>query len=138
MVRRSQWSVPISKIMDEIKADHRRIAVGTALEAFGRLIIRSPVDTGRFKGNWMIAADNEPEGYDVNKFDKNGASTLGAASALQFQLGQTIKIRNNLPYAVPLEYGHSQQAPSGLVRITSSELPQIVKNVGAGLAAKGS
>jgi hypothetical protein len=33
---------------------------------------------------------------------------------------------NNLPYAVPLEYGHSKQAPGGMVRITLARFQQIV------------
>ena len=33
-------------------------------------------------------------------------------------LKQPIYISNALPYALPLEYGHSQQAPNGMIRVT--------------------
>ena len=40
--------------------------------------------------------------------------------------GQVAFIVNNLPYAIPLEYGHSTQAPNGMVRITVERFQQIV------------
>jgi len=125
--------------MDEVKTDHRQLAIAVGMEVYSRLIIRSPVDTGRFRGNWMIATGIEPQGADLNRFDKTGQTTIagGTSNLLQFQTGQTIMIRNNLPYGPSLEYGHSKQAPLGMVRITANELNEIVRNVGAGLAAKG-
>ncbi|WP_256203847.1 MULTISPECIES: hypothetical protein [unclassified Pseudomonas] len=33
---------------------------------------------------------------------------------------------NNLPYAIPLEYGHSTQAPAGMVRVTLANFQHIV------------
>jgi nitroimidazol reductase NimA-like FMN-containing flavoprotein (pyridoxamine 5'-phosphate oxidase superfamily) len=41
-------------------------------------------------------------------------------------IGQTAYLVNNLPYAVPLEYGHSKQAPGGMVRITLARFQQVV------------
>ena len=35
---------------------------------------------------------------------------------------------NNLPYAVPIENGHSRQKPEGMVAVTVAEWPGIVKN----------
>ena len=43
------------------------------------------------------------------------------------KLGDTAYLVNNLPYAVPLEYGHSSQAPAGMVRVTIAEFQQIVE-----------
>jgi hypothetical protein len=33
---------------------------------------------------------------------------------------------NNLPYGIALEYGHSKQAPSGMIRVTLARFQQIV------------
>lgn len=38
------------------------------------------------------------------------------AGVQPLKLGDTAYLVNNLPYAVPLEYGHSSQAPAGMVR----------------------
>ncbi len=139
MARRARWSIPVRDVVDEIKSDWRSVAIGSALEAYSRLIIRSPVDTGRFRGNWMIAVGTEPTGMDLNRFDKSGSETIakGFDVSGKFQLGDTIMIRNNLAYAVPLEYGWSKQAPAGMVRITSGEFPEIVRSIDAGMAKRG-
>ena len=34
----------------------------------------------------------------------------------QFKIGETLFMTNPLPYAVPIEYGHSSQAPDGVYR----------------------
>jgi hypothetical protein len=38
----------------------------------------------------------------------------------------TIWLMNNLPYAQPLEYGHSSQAPAGMVRISVIEVQMFI------------
>ncbi|MNJ81742.1 hypothetical protein D3C77_807050 [compost metagenome] len=49
---------------------------------------------------------------------------MGQVQALT--IGQTAFIVNNLPYAIPLEYGHSSQAPAGMVRVTLANFQRIV------------
>jgi hypothetical protein len=47
--------------------------------------------------------------------------------------GPPIYIVNNLPYAIPLEYGHSSQAPQGMVRLAAIEFQQLVDEAVRGL-----
>lgn len=63
------------------------------LDIFRNIQIRTPVDTGRARGNWQV----------------------------EFNGSQEATIYNNLPYIERLENGWSQQAPTGMVRITLSE-----------------
>lgn len=94
----------------------------------GASVIRmSPVDTGRFRGNWQFSI-GAPEQGQLDRLDKNGsAATVELVNgAIQFKAGDTAYIVNNLPYAIPLEYGHSDQAPGGMVRITLERFQQIV------------
>ncbi|MNT90915.1 hypothetical protein D3C72_2319290 [compost metagenome] len=44
-----------------------------------------------------------------------------------FTVGQMAYLINNLPYAIPLEFGHSNQAPNGMVRVTIARFQQIVE-----------
>lgn len=101
-----------------------------SLEIAQRVIERSPVDTGRFRGNWVCAM-HAPAGITRPTTDKDGGETLGAVSAALsgWQAGQTIYITNHLPYAYRLEHGWSQQAPHGMVRLTVAEFVQHVKSV---------
>lgn len=101
---------------------HVVIDIGTSL------VILSPVYTGRFKGNWQVTIGS-PADHSLNVYDKVGHETIAriTAEVAQLTLGQTAYISNQLLYGVPLEYGHSQQAPNGFVRITLARFDEIVK-----------
>ena len=132
--------------MTSFQADLRKFAKATernlndtvrqvVLELGTRIVQRSPVDTGRFRGNWQIAAGgpdvrtNEP--FDKQPLGSGPSSTTfnrwqGEVQAAT--IGSTFYITNSLPYAVRLEYeGWSQQAPAGMVRVTVTEYEQIIR-----------
>jgi len=43
-----------------------------------------------------------------------------------FKVGQVFYYTNSMPYALKLEYGHSDQAPGGIVRLTARRWNKIV------------
>lgn len=95
----------------------------------GTSVIRlSPVDTGRFKGNWQFTVGT-PSNQSIDTFDKAGQETIATlvAEVSKLEAGQVAYIVNNLVYGVPLEYGHSDQAPAGMVQITLARFQQIVE-----------
>ena len=106
-----------------------------ALDVFTEVIMMSPVDTGRFRGNWQCAIGSAPSGI-LELDDKTGTAVLAKAQAeaLGLKAGQTIFLVNNLPYAQALEYGHSQQAPGGMIRLTVQRWKPIVEAVGRELS----
>jgi len=106
-----------------------------ALQMFTRIILKSPVDSGRFRGNWQLAIGSVPEGT-LELDDKTGTATIakGAAIALGMNAGDTIYFANNLPYARRLEEGYSQQAPAGMVALTVQEFQSIVRQIGLELS----
>lgn len=78
---------------------------------------------GRFRGNWQVSFDQKSEG-ETGRIDKSGNATIAAGNIAieQFRVGMAaVYFCNNVPYAYPLEFGHSQQAPGGMVRITAAE-----------------
>jgi hypothetical protein len=86
-------------------------------DIFSRVILASPVDTGRFRGNWQMDVGRFiDEELDVE--DKSGAITITRelaklrGSSSPFTI---ITIQNNLPYAGRLNDGWSRQAPAGFV-----------------------
>lgn len=97
------------------------------IEIGGSLIRMSPVDTGRFRGNWQFSV-NSPASGTLDSLDPSGSETTArlVGDSLEFRPGTTAFIVNNLPYAIPLEFGHSDQAPGGMVRITVARFQQIV------------
>jgi hypothetical protein len=96
-------------------------------EVAGSLIRMSPVDSGRFRGNWQFSLMTPDNSISLN-VDPTGVETLGriVAEAGAFAAGQVAYITNSLPYAIPLEYGHSTQTPQGMVRVTLARFQQIV------------
>ena len=127
---------------DQVKAWERKTAAKMdlavrkiAIEMFKRIILKSPVDTGRFRGNWQLAIGSVPNGT-LELDDKTGTATIakGAATALGFNAGETIFFANNLPYARRLEEGYSQQAPSGMVALTVQEFQSVVSRIGIELS----
>ena len=74
----------------------------------------NPIDTGYSRGNWYVTAHapSEDEG-------KNSRGDAGGIADVQrsFKSGDDfdIYITNNVRYAIYLEYGHSQQAPNGML-----------------------
>jgi len=123
----SMFSVDIRKWTEGAKDKVDVVIRKVALEMFSRVIQKSPVDTGRFKGNWQVAIGSVPSGT-VEIDDKEGTATIAkvTAATLELKAGQTIYLVNNLPYANRLEYGHSKQAPNGMVRLTLLEFNQVV------------
>lgn len=107
--------------MDEV---FRRVMI-----EIGTTVIRlSPVDTGRFRGNWQFTVD-APASASLDNYDPDGHDTIAqlVAEAQHLSYGQTAYLVNNLIYAIPLEYGHSAQAPAGMVRITLAGFQQMVE-----------
>jgi len=83
---------------------------------------------GRFRANWHISL-GVVESVTFDEVDPSGAETTAAlvAAMSDFTAGQMAYIINNLPYAIPLEFGHSTQAPGGMVRVTVARFQQIVQ-----------
>ena len=102
-----------------------------ALEVFRRVILKTPVDTGRARGNWQCTI-SVPASSVADVEDKGGGKAI--AQAADEVMGWepekvVIFLTNNLPYIHRLEDGYSQQAPAGMVAVTLAELDGIVVRV---------
>lgn len=102
---------------------------GAALELASQMIDRSPVDTGRFKNNWIPSIGAALNPATTSDLDKSGEKALSAIrqSLDGWKPGQKIWITNSLPYAMKLEYGHSKQAANGMVRLAVQNYSEAVK-----------
>ncbi|ELY5803494.1 HK97 gp10 family phage protein [Cronobacter sakazakii] len=123
MSENAAFMASINAFVDRAKANQEQVIRKVFLGIHTRLVMMSPVLTGRFRGNWQIGLDNLPEGT-LDVYDKTGTETIarGALVIEQFKVGmKSVYFTNNLPYAYALEMGHSQQAPGGMVRITAAE-----------------
>lgn len=99
-----------------------------SLDMFARVILRTPVDTGRARGNWQVSIGAVNDSViEVN--DKAGTVTISkaAAAVAKVKAGDTIFLCNSLPYIHRLETGWSKQAPAGMVGITIEEFMAVVE-----------
>lgn len=122
----------IQRFVDKANGNLDLVVRKVALDLFKRVIMKSPVDTGRFRGNWQVAIGGIPAGT-LALNDKAGTATIAkvTAATMGLRAGQVITLVNNLAYANALEYGHSKQAPNGMVRLTVTEYGAVVNAVAA-------
>jgi hypothetical protein len=144
------FSNDIKKWAEKTNQDIHDVRRAAFFEMSSAIIKRTPVDTGRMKGNWQATLNAEatgslniPFGGSVKGVSDDSAGRYvlnGVTRAANNAKGdESMYLTNNLSYAVPLEYGHygsgpnttggySNQAPTGMVRITVREYQMHVKN----------
>jgi hypothetical protein len=122
--RNDKFRLDITRIIKKAKGRLDIVPRKITLELFSRVILRSPVDTGRFRNNWVMATGSYST-ETTEATDKSGGKAIGIVASkinsMKFD-GQKIYLTNSLPYAIELERGSSKQAPQGMVRLTALEI----------------
>ena len=119
----------INRWVEEVEEDVKSI-LQTVVFRIGREVVTlSPVDTGRFKGNWQLTIGSPATG-SLLRYDESGGITLGDMQRVVRTLspGQVAYIQNTVLYGYDLEYGSSPQArdPDGMVRVTAAKFTMLV------------
>ncbi len=132
----AQFGRELDTFAKQTDLDHSELVVRFALLAGGRMVMRTPYDTGRARASWNASLDkaNRKTERKRAKFpqyaDPQNALKLFQeefASTLHGYLARTgakppIYIVNRLRYVPFLERGTSKKAPQGMVRITLAEM----------------
>lgn len=119
-----QFALDLSRLVKKAKGQTETVVRKVMLEAFQRVVLKSPVDTGRFRGNWIVGLGSYSTST-TDATDPGGAATIRriTSDVMGARIdGRPIYLTNSLPYAHRLEYGYSAQAPSGMVRLTLTEI----------------
>lgn len=122
-----KFSLDMEEFAKRAKAGADNVVRKVMIDVTSSIIQKSPVDTGRFRANWILGVNYMPSGTNIS-MDKSGASTIGriAAEIPAKAAGPTYILANNLPYAQRLEDGYSKQAPVGMVGLTVVEFQSFV------------
>lgn len=117
------FNLAVQKRAEEVPKRMEQIHRAVALEALRGVVLMSPVDTGRFRGNWQQTTDTPATGT-LEREDKSGGTTIadGAQVVQSIPAYSQSWLVNNLDYAISLEKGHSQQAPLGMLAVTATRL----------------
>lgn len=114
--------------------DVPKFIVMVSLEVFRRIILRTPVDTGRARGNWQIEIDRPASGV----IEITGTESRMTEEAINREVGKlrnlspetVVHITNNVDYVYYLEYDkRSKQHPEGMVEITLQEMRSWVSRI---------
>jgi hypothetical protein len=109
------------------------VARKSTLDVFRAVVLKTPVDTGRAKGNWQVS-HGAPDTSLTERKDTTPLGKIGAEMAAVVQKADVLPVggvnylSNSLPYIVRLEHGWSKaQAPAGMVRISALEYEDYVR-----------
>lgn len=136
----------INAFVDKAKANNELVVKKGCIEILQDIIRMSPVGQpelwqgyapkgyvgGRFRGNWQVTFDAPATG-ELDRIDPTGMETLkdGIEQIGQYTYAnQSVYFTNNLPYSVKLEFGHSKQAPNGIVRVAALNAQTHFANAG--------
>lgn len=125
MAKSRGWSTSPSLFADVVEQDlSKRIRV-IAMAMLNEIVLRSPVDTGRFRGNNIVTV-GAPVYTATESLDPSGGLTItrGLAAMTGLEPYTQVFIQNNLPYAAKLEDGYSKQAPEGIYETSFNGVSQ--------------
>ena len=100
-----------------------KVVRGVCLSAVKEVVKRTPVDSGRLRGNWF-ATIGTPSRDTTEAGERDIDPVVARAqAAISKAPGEQFWFTNNLPYAIPIEFGHSTvKSPEGMVRVTAENI----------------
>lgn len=127
----NQWQ----KIARRNKERMRLIAQEAYVITASSVITRSPVDEAVFRNQWYSSL-NEPSTKLTTIAATKGFGEKGGARfteflqlSTEFDIGDKLFLTNNSPQSRRLEFGWSDLAPAGMVRISAAEWPRVVDKI---------
>lgn len=98
-----------------------------ALDFLAGVIPRTPVDTGRARAGWVSYVESHGQMVQITGPNVTAEAIAQGKEEGSFREQFTrreafVEIINAVEYIVILEYGHSDQQPAGMMRITFREI----------------
>jgi len=115
-VEPAEFAKRMRKIAANLEGNSEELIKAVALAVDTNVVMATPVDTGRARGNWQ-ASIGSPKRSKLEP--RSAAATIGEAKGVieGYKDGDTIYLSNNLPYIRRLNDGWSAQAPKSFVQI---------------------
>jgi hypothetical protein len=151
--RRGQFGLRVARWTEKAKGNADQVLRAVCIGLLNNVVVRSPVGNpdlwknppppgyvgGRFRANWQVSVAEPPQGAR-DAIDPSGQVSIVAGQAViaGVRCGPLVYIVNNLPYSIELEYGHSTQAPAGMVRLATLEYESVVDSAVRNLNQTGS
>lgn len=128
MAKSRGWSTPPSLFAGVVEEQLTQRVRVIALAMLNEIVLRSPVDTGRFRGNNIVSIGS-PVYTNTASLDPSGGETINRGLSVMSGLEPftQVFIQNNLPYAERLENGHSKQAPAGIYGLSFISVSEVYR-----------
>lgn len=132
------WSVDPRDLVEEIyDNDFSAWLRDISLQGLTGVVQKTPVDTGRARGAWLVAINSSPIGE--GSYDKAGGATINAGGAVisGAHIGDVVVIENNVDYGVlleqgPLKYSQFKSGAAAPARMVDRTLQQLANTFGDG------
>lgn len=112
----ARFSTPIDHVINQVhtkyKIDSSNVLRKLALDLYAEIIKGTPVDTGRARANWNLSVHSPNYSVSNSTIISSVSITAGSLQNLP-----EVYISNGLPYVRELEFGRSDQAPNGFIRL---------------------
>jgi len=116
-----QFEIDLDAFCKKVELSAATVTKRVGFDLLGRLVGKTPVDTGRARGSWTIAV-NEADRTVLPPAPPGTVYPPPAIGALDVRLNESLVISNNLPYITALNEGHSQKAPKAFVELAIEEV----------------
>ena len=111
------WVGKPTKFAKDVQEDISEEIRTVAIKVLRNVVSDAPVDTGLFKGNWLVGISSKDPRVIKRKSISGQVSINTGIRKIGKQKGfEDIWISNNLPYAQRLNEGWSGQAPMNFVQ----------------------
>ena len=118
----TSFNQDLKKLAKHMDATTEQLGRSIALDLFGRIVIKTPVDTGRARGNWQTNVGTPILSVTENTSEPSATFKRGDGYKVMY-------ITNNLPYIGVLEDGGVSRPPHHMIKRSLSEVERGVKNV---------
>ena len=126
----AEWSLDLTEYARKKQIEIKEVRKAYAFALYSSIVKKTPVDTGRARGNWNVSVGSE----DTSTSETTQQKYKSKESIPTPNGDESIFISNNLDYIEKLEYGgypnppkggsgktvngFSKQAPNGMVGVT--------------------
>lgn len=127
----AQFNAALTASEKKLHGDFKKFYKRVITELFKRIVLRTPVNTGRARGNWQIEFGGPAVGT-LDVIDKIGDPTISRETVKLSDIApfSLTHITNNLEYISYLEYDkRSEQHPEGMVEISITEMAMWISGI---------
>ena len=126
----AHWTMDLNEYVNDKETKIKEVRKTYAFALYSSIVKKTPVDTGRARGNWNISVGHD----DTIASTRTKPQYKSVDEVPKVEGDEPIYISNNLPYITKLEYGgypnppkkgngktvngYSKQAPEGMVGVT--------------------